>query len=1043
MISTFPSRQPGPGSPPTFPNRGAYPDMSGGIFAAPPISPTTHGNAPPGPIPSCGSGSGYGSNYEVPGPGMVRMVLPTGLMNGPHPHPLVSPPRSPPPPGPTQFSPMHLALQQFSSQQIPGPGPVTMPMPVGVHVPPPVHLTGDNPAQQYVDMQHYIDGAEAISFDMDPTANFSDDYASEYYGEEDISGLTSDQGDDNIPYDPMRNSPINSPVFNTMEPHYSTSAPSSTEYTAFGEHPFGEHPSHTLFVRNINSNVDDEELQELFLPYGEIRNIYTHAKHRGFVMVSYYDIRCAKNAMKHLQGRLVRKRKIDIHYSIPKDNPSEKEQNQGTLVVFNLDPNVTNEDLRVCFGRFGEIKEIRETPHKRHHKFIEFYDIRDAERAMKSLNKTDLKGKKIKIEPSRPGGVRQKLLLNSQTGSSDFEQTSGSTSPVESGLSPPMMKFYSKSPQFTSHLESLEGISCEPNFNAPTIMKPSAQPFIPASQSGSTAPPVTHMHPSFYSGGFPNGMSSVEIGGIVTPEQHPPALSVPGFPSRPSQPPMRRSIPHPLQKALSESSLFHFDLPISPLHMQTPHEAEETITSSQVRQEVPPPLVHFPIQPKAMPPPQQTKILQPPTQTKLAPPQVQPPTFPQLSPDSRPKPLGPFPPGNPSHPRVLAKRYSAPCLGEELSSLFSSPPGTLTQGGPMNKGATPPTKPQFSMFGSDNGSSQATDGTGSRNGFPNVPGDSVVVQDKPIAYPHNVHPHTPSPLPMQQEVQLVRPQLPTPSAPLSQLHTQIPVETAPPSPLHNPQITQSPPFQRPSSPQLLHKGLPLFPTADTKWKKDDSDETLPSTPLSQIFSGLSLQVNPSPSKGGPPSWPQARVGRQMKRQVSEPTLRIPGREPETNEYSSALAPEHTITENRTTLLIKNIPVTMNQKILQDMIDSNNRGTYDFLYLPVGTKNKCNIGYAFINLISTSHIPQFVKEFHLRQWEQSSTTNKPCEISYSKLQGLSRLIENLRNLFLAPDGTANGSTLPIVEINGVQQPYPVGTPIRFVREGNRDILKQGM
>jgi hypothetical protein len=31
-----------------------------------------------------------------------------------------------------------------------------------------------------------------------------------------------------------------------------------------GEHPYGEHPSRTLFVRNINSNVEDSELKLLF-----------------------------------------------------------------------------------------------------------------------------------------------------------------------------------------------------------------------------------------------------------------------------------------------------------------------------------------------------------------------------------------------------------------------------------------------------------------------------------------------------------------------------------------------------------------------------------------------------------------------------------------------------------------------------------------------------------------------------------------------------------------------------------------------------------
>jgi RNA recognition motif-containing protein len=183
---------------------------------------------------------------------------------------------------------------------------------------------------------------------------------------------------------------------------------------AFVEHPLGEHPSRTLFVRNISSHVEDSELKEMFEAFGPIRSMYTQCKHRGFVMISYYDIRHAKNAMKHLQHKIIKRRKIDIHYSIPKENPSEKDLNQGTLVVFNLDPSITNDDLSQVFGQYGEIKEIRETPNKKHHKFIEFYDVRDADRAMKSLNKTDLKGKKIKIEPSRPGGARRNMAYQWQ-----------------------------------------------------------------------------------------------------------------------------------------------------------------------------------------------------------------------------------------------------------------------------------------------------------------------------------------------------------------------------------------------------------------------------------------------------------------------------------------------------------------------------------------------------------------------------------------------------------------------------------------------------
>lgn len=41
------------------------------------------------------------------------------------------------------------------------------------------------------------------------------------------------------------------------------------------------------------------------------------------------------------------------------DNPSDKDINQGTLVVFNLDPSVSNDDLRQIFGAYGEVKEVR------------------------------------------------------------------------------------------------------------------------------------------------------------------------------------------------------------------------------------------------------------------------------------------------------------------------------------------------------------------------------------------------------------------------------------------------------------------------------------------------------------------------------------------------------------------------------------------------------------------------------------------------------------------------------------------------------------
>ncbi|GKC11614.1 MEI2-like protein 4, partial [Tanacetum coccineum] len=52
--------------------------------------------------------------------------------------------------------------------------------------------------------------------------------------------------------------------------------------------------------------------------YGDIRTLYTACKHRGFVMISYYDIRAARRAMQALQNKPLRRRKLNIPYSIPK-----------------------------------------------------------------------------------------------------------------------------------------------------------------------------------------------------------------------------------------------------------------------------------------------------------------------------------------------------------------------------------------------------------------------------------------------------------------------------------------------------------------------------------------------------------------------------------------------------------------------------------------------------------------------------------------------------------------------------------------------------
>lgn len=98
---------------------------------------------------------------------------------------------------------------------------------------------------------------------------------------------------------------------------------------------------------------------------------------------------------------------------------------------------------------------------------------------------------------------------------------------------------------------------------------------------------------------------------------------------------------------------------------------------------------------------------------------------------------------------------------------------------------------------------------------------------------------------------------------------------------------------------------------------------------------------------------------------------------------------------RATLMIRNIPNKYSQKMLLDVLNRKYRGKYDFFYLPIDFKNRCNLGYAFVNFNDSKVTAEFYKEFHSKSWEEFNS-KKVCEITYARVQGRDALIEHFRN-----------------------------------------------
>jgi hypothetical protein len=101
------------------------------------------------------------------------------------------------------------------------------------------------------------------------------------------------------------------------------------------------------------------------------------------------------------------------------------------------------------------------------------------------------------------------------------------------------------------------------------------------------------------------------------------------------------------------------------------------------------------------------------------------------------------------------------------------------------------------------------------------------------------------------------------------------------------------------------------------------------------------------------------------------------------------------TETRTTIMIRNIPNKYTQSMLMEEINHTHKNTYDFFYLPIDFKNKCNVGYAFVNFNTIDDIISFHNTYHQRKWSHFNS-DKICYVAYARIQGKQAMINRFQN-----------------------------------------------
>ncbi|KFK33554.1 hypothetical protein AALP_AA5G028600 [Arabis alpina] len=200
--------------------------------------------------------------------------------------------------------------------------------------------------------------------------------------------------------------------------------------------PPSNSPTRSLSLISVPRDASETTVRRDLEIFGDVRGVQMERISQGIVTVHFYDLRDAKRALREVCGRhmqhrerlggsdvsvwsspargFVSGRPVMAQFVVPDTSAVPGGCNQGTLVIFNLDPQVSSVSLRQIFQVYGSVKELRETPNKKHQRFVEFYDIRNAAKAYDVMNGEEICGKQIVIEFSRPGGLKNKFRLSRQ-----------------------------------------------------------------------------------------------------------------------------------------------------------------------------------------------------------------------------------------------------------------------------------------------------------------------------------------------------------------------------------------------------------------------------------------------------------------------------------------------------------------------------------------------------------------------------------------------------------------------------------------------------
>lgn len=132
--------------------------------------------------------------------------------------------------------------------------------------------------------------------------------------------------------------------------------------------------------------------------------------------------------------------------------------------------------------------------------------------------------------------------------------------------------------------------------------------------------------------------------------------------------------------------------------------------------------------------------------------------------------------------------------------------------------------------------------------------------------------------------------------------------------------------------------------------------------------------------------------------------------------------------NYTTVMLRNIPNKYTREMLVKQLNQDFRGGFDFVYLPIDFKNRCNVGYGFINFRTVDACEIFVTRFNgvdVRKCLPGLNSRKVAEVTPARVQGLDENVRRLRNSPVMNELVLHPEWMPLLlDEGGEESAFPL-------------------